>query len=76
MKVDKEALLIFSSSFSVAKGIKKSSPKQIHISYIQARNQRYLWDKEGIYFRKPARFLLSPILSILKKHRYKTGVKP
>jgi len=76
MKVDKEALLIFSSSFSVAKGIKKSSPKQIHISYIQARNQRYLWDKEGIYFRKPARFLLSPILSILKNIDIKQASNP
>ena len=76
MKVDKEAVLIFSSSFSVAKGIKKSSSKQIHISYIQARNQRYLWDKEGLYFKKTTRFLLSPILSILKKIDIKQASNP
>ena len=76
IKVDKGVELILSSSFSVAKGIKKTNPNQIHISYIQARNQRYLWDKEGIYFGKKARFLLSPILNYLKKIDIKQASNP
>ncbi|MDA9356900.1 glycosyltransferase [Flavobacteriaceae bacterium] len=76
IKVDKSIELIFSSSFAVAKGIKKSNPSQIHISYIQARNQRYLWDKEGIYFGKTIKFLLSPILNTLKKIDIKQASKP
>ena len=76
IKVDKSVELIISSSFSVAKGIKKSHPNQIHICYIQARNQRYLWDKEGIYFEKTTRFLLSPILKLLKKIDIKHASNP
>ena len=76
IKVDKSVELIISSSFSVAKGIKKTNTNQIHISYIQARNQRYLWDKEGIYFGKKARFLFSPILNLLKKIDTKQASNP
>ena len=76
IKVDKSVELIISSSFSVAKGIKKTNTNQIHISYIQARNQRYLWDKEGIYFGRKARFLLSPILDLLKKIDIKQASSP
>ena len=76
IKVDKSVELIISSSFSVAKGIKKTNPNQIHISYIQARNQRYLWDKEGIYFEKTTRLLLSPILKLLKKIDIKHASNP
>lgn len=76
IKVDKSVELIISSSFSVAKGIKKTNTNQIHISYIQARNQRYLWDKDGIYFGRKARFLLSPILELLKKIDIKQASSP
>ena len=76
MKVDTNVRLIFSSSFSVSKGIKKSSSEQIHISYIQARNQRYLWDTEGVYFGEFSRFLLSPLLSFLKKTDIKQASNP
>ena len=76
IKVDKGVELILSSSFSVAKGIKKSSVNQIHVSYIQARNQRYLWDDEDIYFGKKIRFLISPILDFLKKRDIKQASNP
>jgi glycosyltransferase involved in cell wall biosynthesis len=76
IKVDKGIELILSSSFSVAKGIKKSCASQIHVSYIQARNQRYLWDDEDIYFGKKIRFLISPILDFLKKRDIKQALNP
>jgi glycosyltransferase involved in cell wall biosynthesis len=67
LKVDKDTKLIVSSSFSVAKGIKKTGKNQIHICYCQARNQRYLWDNKGIYFNVFARTVLSPILFVLRR---------
>jgi len=67
LKVDKDTRLIVSSSFSVAKGIKKTGKNQIHICYYQARNQRYLWDNKGIYFNALARIVLSPILFALRR---------
>lgn len=67
MKIEKDTNLIISSSFSVAKGVRKTSKKQLHICYYQARNQRYLWDNKGIYFSKLIRAFLSPVLAILKR---------
>jgi glycosyltransferase involved in cell wall biosynthesis len=68
--------LIVSSSFSIAKGVKKTSPNQIHICYIQARNQRYLWDKDNIYFSKFLHTLISPVLLLLKKFDIKQASSP
>ena len=67
LKVDKDTKLIVSSSFSVAKGIKKTGKNQIHICYCQARNQRYLWDRKGIYFNVFEKIVLSPILFVLRR---------
>jgi glycosyltransferase involved in cell wall biosynthesis len=67
LKVDKDTRLIVSSSFSVAKGIKKTGKNQIHICYYQARNQRYLWDNKSIYFKAHAKIILFPVLAMLKK---------
>ena len=62
---DEEALII-SSSFAVGKGFKKNK-NQIHICYYQARNQRYLWDNENIYFSRFQKIIFSPLLFLLKK---------
>ena len=62
---DNDAIII-SSSFSVAKGFKKQS-NQTHICYYQARNQRYIWDDENIYFTRIQKIILSPLLYILRK---------
>ena len=62
---DNDAIII-SSSFSVAKGFKKQS-NQTHICYYQARNQRYIWDDENIYFTRTQKIILSPLLYILRK---------
>ena len=58
--------IIISSSFSVAKGFKKQS-NQTHICYYQARNQRYIWDDENIYFTRIQKIILAPLLYILRK---------
>jgi len=63
--IDEEALII-SSSFSVAKGFRKKK-NQIHICYYQARNQRYIWDTENIYFSTIIKIVLFPLLYILRK---------
>ena len=58
--------IIISSSFSVAKGFKKQS-NQTHICYYQARNQRYIWDDENIYFTRIQKIILAPLLYVLRK---------
>ena len=63
---DKENKLIISSSFSVAKGFKKKTG-QLHICYYQARNQRYIWDNEKIYFSTWQSLILAPILNLLRR---------
>lgn len=74
-KVSPESRLIFSSSHSVAKGIKKSSPKQIHISYFQARNCNYIWSETNLYFGK-YRFLLYPVIKYLRYIDVKQAQRP
>jgi len=41
--------LIISSSYAMSKGV-KTSQKQLHISYLQARNMKYIWDESEHYF--------------------------
>ena len=65
-KPENEKSLIISSSFSVAKGFKKRKG-QHHICYYQARNQRYIWDNENIYFTRWQKIILAPLLYILRK---------
>ena len=63
---DDNNAIIISSSFSVAKGFKKQS-NQTHICYYQARNQRYIWDDENIYFTRIQKIILAPLLYVLRK---------
>ena len=49
----------------MAKGFKKKTG-QIHICYYQARNQRYIWDNEKIYFSSWQRLILTPLLKLLR----------
>jgi glycosyltransferase involved in cell wall biosynthesis len=72
---DDEKLLIISSSFSVAKGFKKKK-NQLHICYIQARNQRYIWDDQNIYFKKWQKFFLSPLIKVLQNLDTKHSQRP
>ncbi len=65
-KSDDNNAMIISSSFSVAKGFKKQS-NQVHICYYQARNQRYIWDDENIYFTRIQKIIVAPLLYILRR---------
>ena len=74
-KSDDTNALIISSSFSVAKGFKKRS-NQTHICYYQARNQRYIWDTENIYFSWWQKILIAPLLFLLRKIDIKHSGRP
>ena len=74
-KIENEKSLIISSSFSVAKGFRKTA-NQTHICYYQARNQRYIWDDENIYFKNWQKLILSPLLFLLKKIDISQSTKP
>lgn len=50
IKIDENTDLIISSSHAVSKGINKSNPSQIHISYFQAPNSNFIWDEAPLYF--------------------------
>lgn len=75
IKIDKSADLIISSSHSVAKGINKSRSNQMHVSYFQARNFKYIWSDYKLYFGKLS-FLLYPFFSILRKVDIYQAQKP
>ncbi len=75
IKVHPETDLIISSSHAVAKGVKKSSPKQLHISYFQARNLKYIWDDAELYFGK-AYNLVSPLLKRMRRADVKAAQRP
>lgn len=66
LKVDKDAGLIISSSHAVAKGIKKSSPEQLHISYFQARNCNYIWGEYKLYFGFLG-YIIFPAIYLLRR---------
>ncbi|SCY85457.1 glycosyltransferase [Flavobacterium caeni] len=66
IKVPKDVKLIVSSSHSVAKGVRKSSPDQLHISYFQARNFNYIWEDAPLFFGK-FQSLFSPLILFLRK---------
>jgi glycosyltransferase involved in cell wall biosynthesis len=48
IKVEDDVSLIISSSHAVAKYV--SSKNVLHISYFQARNLKYIWEEQGLYF--------------------------
>jgi glycosyltransferase involved in cell wall biosynthesis len=41
--------LVISSSYAMSKAV-LTSPKQLHITYLQARNMKYIWDESEHYF--------------------------
>lgn len=75
VKIDTDAQLIISSSHSVAKGVQKTSAKQLHISYFQARNFKYIWEDSDLYFKKGS-FFLKPLLSYLRKQDVRQAQNP
>ena len=75
LKIDKEADVIISSSHAVAKGIRKSQKSQLHISYFQARNQKYLWSDYELYFKK-VRWAIDIIKPNLRKQDTNAAKNP
>lgn len=75
IKIDDEVDLILSSSHAVAKGVRKSNSKQLHISYFQARNFNYIWSDYKLYFGT-FRHLLYPMVHFLRKEDIKQGQNP
>lgn len=77
IKIDADAEIIISSSHNIAKGVNKTHPKQKHISYIQSRNLKYIWDEEQlqIYFAK-LKFLITPFVKYLRQYDVESAQKP
>jgi glycosyltransferase involved in cell wall biosynthesis len=66
IKIPQDTDLIISSSHSIAKGVRKTSKKQLHISYFQARNFNYIWEDKALFFGKYALFFY-PLIYLLRK---------
>ena len=77
LKIEEKIDVIISSSFNVAKGIKKSRQNQVHICYIQTRNFKYIEDSQSLenYFGKLKYFML-PFVPYLKKWDKKSAQNP
>ena len=75
LKIDNDAKVIISSSHAIAKGIRKSNKKQIHFSYFQARNLKYIWDDYKLYFGK-FWVLAYPLILILRKLDIRDSKQP
>lgn len=75
LTIDKEIKLILSSSHSVAKGIKKTNKNQIHFCYVQARNQKYIWEDSFLYF-KQVKYLIYPLLKWMQENDLKQSKNP
>lgn len=75
IKIPKDIDLIISSSHAVAKGVKKSRKNQVHISYFQARNLKYIWSDHKLYFGR-SHFLFRPIVKWMRKRDIEDAQKP
>lgn len=77
IKIDSKAKLIFSSSHNIAKGVSKTHPDQVHLSYIQSRNLKYIWDEDqlNLYFGRLKPFIL-PFVNFLRRYDVQSAKKP
>lgn len=75
IKIDRDCDIIISSSHAVAKGVKKSRKDQLHISYFQARNLKYIWDDYRLYFGKFS-FLMKPFIAWMRKRDIEDAQRP
>ncbi len=71
--IPKDSKLIISSSHAVAKSI--SSEHALHISYFQARNFKYIWDEQDLYF-KGIKKVFKVFIPYLQKFDFQTAQKP
>lgn len=75
IKIDKNTNLVISSSHAISKGINKSNPSQIHISYFQAPNSNFIWDEAPLYFG-PLYPIAKYFLGFLRKLDVKQSKNP
>jgi len=75
IKIDPRTDVIISSSHAVAKGVKKTAKHQVHISYFQARNLKYIWDDASLYFGKAHKIVI-PLLKQMRKADVKAAQRP
>ena len=73
LTVAKECKLIISSSHAIAKSI--SSENALHISYFQARNLKYIWEEQNLYFTG-IKSLLKIFIPYLQKFDLEASKKP
>lgn len=75
IKIPQNIDLIISSSHAVAKGVRKSNKNQVHISYFQARNLKYIWAEYKLYFGK-SHGCLRPVLKWIRKKDFEDAQRP
>ncbi|MCT8339364.1 glycosyltransferase [Flavobacteriaceae bacterium TK19130] len=75
ISIDKDTDIIISSSHAVAKGVRKTASSQLHFSYFQARNQKYLWEDATLYFKLPS-IALKPLLTYLRRLDVQAAQQP
>jgi glycosyltransferase involved in cell wall biosynthesis len=64
--------VVISSSWAVAKGIKKNQ-NQLHVSYYQARNMKYIWEEEKLYFKGSKKYIKPFIIDYLRNFDIKSS---
>ena len=73
IKIDRDIDLLISSSHAVAKSV--HSPDCLHISYFQARNLKYIWEEQGLYF-KGIKSIFKIFIPYLQKFDLEGATKP
>ena len=73
MQLNENAYLVISSSHAVAKSFHNS--KCLHISYFQARNMKYIWDEQDLYF-SGCKYLFRFIIPSLRRFDLRSSQKP
>lgn len=73
IKVSRDTELIISSSHAIAKFV--NTDRSLHISYFQARNLKYIWEEQDLYF-KGIKKLFKVFIPYLQKFDLEASKKP
>lgn len=72
IKIDNDIDLLISSSHAIAKSV---NSKCLHISYFQARNLKYIWEEQDLYF-KGLKKIFKVFIPYLQKFDLAGSAKP
>ena len=75
LKIKEENALIISVTHSVVKGVSYNTNNSKHISYLVARNLKYVWEEKELYF-KGIKKLGSIFIPYLRRFDVKMSKKP